>query len=221
MEGRLGLFAQVGGIMDSTQPAQTVKVPDRKGNGTPRGIQRIALIGVFAALCYVGFQFLRIDISLPGGKTAFHMGNVFLLVAALLLGPLSGAMAGSIGMTIADLTSGYAMYAPTTFLLKFCIGLITGSVAHRAGRIYAIHDKKLALRWSILGSSAGILFNIFADPLVGYFYQRYLLNLPVEPAKFLAKIAAGTTAVNGIVTVALSAAIYLAIMPLRKTWQRK
>ncbi len=38
-------------------------------------------------------------------------------------------MAGAVGMTIADLTSGYVTSAPKTFLLKLCIGLIVGLVA--------------------------------------------------------------------------------------------
>ncbi len=190
-------------------------------NAFPTGVLRIALIGVFAALCYVGFQFLRIDVPLPGGKTAFHMGNVFLVVAALLLGPVSGALAGSIGMTIADLTSGYQMYAPTTFLLKMGIGLITGTVAHRVGGLYAIQDKKQAAKWSAIGASAGMLFNVIADPLVGYLYQRYLLGLPADPAAVLAKFATGTSAVNAVIAVIVATLVYLALMPLRKTWQHR
>ncbi len=188
--------------------------------GVPSGILRIALIGVFAALCYVGFQVFRIDLALPGGKTAFHMGNVFLLVAALLLGPVSGGLAGSIGMTLADLTSGYQMYAPTTFILKMLIGMITGVVAFKLGKLYAIEDRKQALKWSVLASSAGILFNIIFDPLIGYFYQRYLLALPVDPAAVLAKFAAGTSTVNGVIAIIISVIVYLALMPLRKIWQK-
>lgn len=199
------------------QPAEPVS--RESGSYGPKGVMRVTLIGVFAALCYIGFQFLRIDVPVAGGKTAFHMGNVFLLVSALLLGPLSGALAGSIGMTIADLTSGYAMYAPTTFFLKFCIGLVTGFVAHRGGKLYQIHNRKKALRWSALASTAGILFNVIFDPLVGYFYKRFIWNLPVDAASILAKMSAVTTAVNGILAIALSVIIYQALMPLKKSWQ--
>lgn len=185
----------------------------------PQGIQRVVMIGMFAALCFIGFQFLRIDINVAGGKTAFHLGNVFLLVSALLLGPVSGALAGSIGMTLADLTSGYAMYAPTTFFLKFCIGLITGLVAHKAGKLYLTDDRKKAVLWSALGSTAGIVFNIIFDPLVGYCYKRFILRVPVEAATILAKMSAVTTAVNGVLAIVISVIVYQALMPLRKRWQ--
>lgn len=199
------------------QPTAAAKRQAAEKTG-PSGVLRIALIGVFAALCYVGFQFLRIDITLPGGKTAFHMGNVFLLVAALLLGPLSGALAGSIGMTLADFTSGYVMYMPTTFFLKFCIGLITGLVAHKIGRLPALHERKKIILWSALGSSAGIVFNIIFDPLVGYLYKRFLLQVPVDAAAILAKMSALTTAVNGILAIIVSVIVYQALLPLRKHW---
>ena len=39
-----------------------------------------------------------------------------------------GCMAGAVGLSIADLTSAYVTSAPKTFLLKLCIGLITGFV---------------------------------------------------------------------------------------------
>ncbi len=198
---------------------QRQETPDERRRPGPQGTLRVALIGVFAALSYIGFQFLRIDIPVAGGKTAFHMGNVFLLSAALLLGPLSGALAGSIGMTIADLTSGYALYAPTTFFLKFCIGLITGLVAHKAGRLYLREEPKERILWSGLGAAAGILFNIIFDPLVGYFYKRFLLKVPVDAAALLAKAASVTTAVNGVLAIILSVIIYQALTPLRKSWQ--
>lgn len=201
-------------MKDVNQPSE------KHGSGPvrpfPTGVLRVSLIGIFAALCYIGFQFFRIDVSVAGGKTAFHFGNVFLLVSALLLGPLNGALAGSIGMTIADLTSGYSLYAPTTFFLKFCIGMITGLVAHRVGRLYAIQDRKKAVLWSALGSSAGILFNIIFDPLIGFLYKRYLLQIEVSAATILAKMSAVTTAVNGVVAVILSVVIFQALMPLRK-----
>src|SRR5699024_8749854 len=100
-------------------------------------------------------------------------GNAFCVLAALLLGGGYGGMAGAIGMTIGDLLDPvYVTTAPKTFVLKLCIGLITGLVAHRIAHISESKDKKYALKWSILASVAGLGFNVIADPLVGYFYNR-------------------------------------------------
>lgn len=58
------------------------------------------------------FPSFKIDIPVGTEKTAFHLGNVFCVLAALFLGGLWGGMAGAVGMTIADLTSGYVTSAP-------------------------------------------------------------------------------------------------------------
>lgn len=70
-------------------------------------VTRLAQAGLLAALCYIGFAFLKFDIPVPGSleKTAVHFGNVFCVLAALLLGGYWGGLAGAVGMTIADLTT--------------------------------------------------------------------------------------------------------------------
>ena len=51
------------------------------------------------------------------------------MLGALLLGGWYGGIAGAVGMTIADIMDPvYITVAPKTFVLKLCIGLITGLV---------------------------------------------------------------------------------------------
>ena len=112
-------------------------------------IQKLALTALFAALCYVIFTFLQIKIPMPGGDaTSLHLGNAFCVLAALLLGGGYGGLAGAVGMTIADLMDPvYITGAPKTFVLKFCIGLITGLVAHKIAHISESTDKKYIFKW--------------------------------------------------------------------------
>ena len=91
-------------------------------------VKRMAQAALFAALSYIMFTYFKIDINLPGGSTAFHLGNTFVVLAALLLGGPLGGMAGALGLTLADLTTQYVTSAPKTFFLKLCIGLIAGFV---------------------------------------------------------------------------------------------
>ena len=56
---------------------------------------------------------------------------------------------------------------------------------------------------TILASACGMAFNVVADPLVGYFYKMYLLGVPQDISKALAKISTVTTGVNAIVAVDL------------------
>ena len=134
-------------------------------------VVKLAQTALLAALCFVSFTFLQIKIPMPGGDaTSLHIGNAFCVLGALLLGGWYGGLAGAIGMTIADVLDPiYIVGAPKTFVLKLCIGLIVGLVAHRIGKINESTDKKYVFRWSVLASVAGLGFNVIADPLVGYF----------------------------------------------------
>ena len=181
-------------------------------------VTRLAQAGLLAALCYIGFAFLKFDIPVPGSleKTAVHFGNVFCVLAALLLGGYWGGLAGAVGMTIADLTTAYVTSAPKTFLLKLCIGLIVGLVAHKIFHLSKEHSAKYVTGVTILASACGMVFNVVADPLVGYFYKMYLLGVPQDISKALAKISTVTTGVNAIVAVICASVFYLALRPALK-----
>lgn len=180
-------------------------------------VKRLAQAGLLAALCYIGFAFFKIDIPVGPEKTAFHFGNVFCVLAALLLGGYWGGLAGAVGMTIGDLTTSYVTSAPKTFLLKLCIGLIVGLVAHKIFKLSRDHSPKYVTGVTILASACGMIFNIIADPLVGYFYKMYLLGVPQDISAALAKMSTITTAVNAVVAVIAASVFYLALRPaLRK-----
>lgn len=175
---------------------------------------KLAQTALMAALCYIGFQFLRIDIPIGVEKTAIHFGNTFCVLGALLLGGVWGGLAGAVGMTIADLTSDYVTYAPKTFLLKLCIGLIVGVVAHKIAKLSNEHDKTYIMRWTVISAITGMAFNVIADPVVGYFYKRYLLGLEADLAKTLSKITAATTLVNAFTSVIIASLLYVALRPV-------
>ena len=179
--------------------------------------QKIVFAALMAALCYIGFSYFRIDIPVGTEKTAFHLGNVFCVLAALLIGGFWGGMSGAIGMTIADLTTGYVTSAPKTFILKLCIGLIAGFVAHKVFHINNDEKRKLPLPVvTTLSCIAGMAFNVVADPVIGYFYKTYILGVPQEVASIWAKMGAVTTLVNAIVAVIVATIFYLALRPALK-----
>ena len=178
-------------------------------------VMKIAQTALFAALCYVIFTYLQIKIPMPGGDaTSIHLGNAFCVLAALLLGGWYGGLAGAIGMGIADVMDPiYITGARKTFILKLCIGLITGLVAHKIAKINESTDKKYIFKWSLLASVAGLAFNVIADPIVGYFYKQYILGQPQQMAEVLAKWSAAATFVNAILSTIVVVIIYNALRP--------
>ena len=180
--------------------------------------KKLIQTALLAALCFVSFTYLQIKIPVPGGDaTSLHIGNAFCVLAALLLGGWYGGLAGAIGMTIADLIDPvYILVAPKTFILKLCIGLITGFIAHKIAKIGESTDSKYIFKWSLIASISGLAFNVIADPIVGFFYKQYILGQPQDAAMILAKLSAATTFINAVVSVILVVIIYNAIRPILK-----
>ncbi len=113
-------------------------------------------------------------------------------------------------------TAIYVTSAPKTFILKFCIGLIVGLVAHQIFHLNTRRKRGQIIGITVLASACGMIFNIIADPLVGYFYKTYLLGLPQDLTKTLLKISQLTTSVNAAVAVLCASVFYLALRPALK-----
>ncbi len=181
-------------------------------------IQKIVTVGLLAALSYVVFTFLQIKIPLPGGDaTSIHLGNAVCVLGALLLGGFYGGLGGALGMTIGDILDPvYILYAPKTFILKLCIGLITGLIAHKICHINTLTDTKKVFRVSLTASIAGLLFNVIFDPLVGYYYKLLILGKPAAELTLVWNVA--STSINAVISVIVSVLLYMALRPaLRKS----
>lgn len=176
---------------------------------------KLVLTGIFAALSYVVFTFLQFKISVGGDATSIHLGNAVCVLGALLLGGAYGGLGGAIGMTIGDLFDPvYVVYAPKTFILKFCIGLITGMIAHKIGHITTETDDGKVLKWTIIATIGGLLFNVIFDPLIGYFYKLLILGKPAAELTFGLNLV--STSINAVTSAFVSVIIYMALRPALK-----
>ena len=86
---------------------------------------------LFAALTFVCTAYLQIPIA--GGAGYVHIGDVFVLLSALLLPLPYAAVASALGGSLADLVSGYVAYAPVTAVVKALMVVVVWLVC-RAGR---------------------------------------------------------------------------------------
>lgn len=175
-------------------------------------VKELSLIGIMAALSLIAYLFFRVPFY---GGSSFHLGNTFTVLAALLLDGVSGGLAGAIGLSLADVLAGDPGYAVTTFILKFIIGLTSGAVAHRV-----FHLKKLAAQKQggylfkvTVSAAAGLILNVFTDPILGYFRNVYIFGQPYTIAQALVKVAGGVTLVNSLLSTACAVAFYLAVRP--------
>ncbi|MBR0130513.1 MAG: ECF transporter S component [Firmicutes bacterium] len=187
---------------------------------------KLVQCALIAALAYIGFQVLRIDIPVGTERTALHLGNSFVVLGALLVGGPWGGVAGALGLTIADLTSGYVTSAPKTFLLKLIMGLITGFVAQKLMHKEEKPNVKDQTKIALISAAVALGCNVVLDPLVGYFYKTYIFGIPQDMAATLAKINSAATLVNTIVSTIIVTAVWPAIYTALKkanmlTWGGK
>ena len=173
---------------------------------------QLALAALFAALSYAVFTFLQIKIPVGADMTSIHLGNAVVVLGAFIIGGPLGGIAGAIGMSIGDLLDPvYAPLVPKTLFCKLLIGLITGFVAHRIGGITKTDDPKHILRWTIIAAACGLIFNMFADPINGYWYKILILGKPA--ADLSLKINFVATTINAVVSLVVSVAVYAALRP--------
>lgn len=91
-------------------------------------IRKLTLTAMFMAMVCVTTMFLSVRDPVNGGYT--NLGDAFVLLGAMLLGPWYGAAAGGIGSALADLLGGYGYYVPGTLLIKGLVALLAGLFVH-------------------------------------------------------------------------------------------
>ncbi|MBW2593227.1 MAG: ECF transporter S component [Deltaproteobacteria bacterium] len=118
-----------------------------------------AIVAGLIALSAIATLVIRIPI--PATTGYFNIGDVFVVLAGLWLGPLAGALVGGLGPTIAD-AIGFPIFIPATLVTKGMEGFLVGVIASRA------KDSSLTLR-TIAAFAGGLTI------VVGYFmFEAYI-----------------------------------------------
>ena len=83
--------------------------------------QKIVTASMLAALCCVATMIIKIPSPLKG---YLNLGDCVVLLSGWLLSPVYGFAAAGIGSALADVFSGYVVYAPATFIIKGIMAII-------------------------------------------------------------------------------------------------
>lgn len=145
---------------------------------------KIVVSSLFAALVCVATMLIKIP--LPNGY--INIGDCVVLAAAFTLSPVYAFAAAGIGSAMADLFSGYALYAPATFVIK---GLMT-LVAFCFFRLTSKKMKPFAAKL-IGGAVAEMImiggYYLFEGALYGFVPS--LSNVPANAIQGAAGLALG------------------------------
>lgn len=79
-------------------------------------IKKMTTSALFMALTCIATMIIKLPTPGTGGYV--HLGDAFVILSGILLGPVYGAIAGGIGSALADLLGGYFIYVPITLIVK-------------------------------------------------------------------------------------------------------
>lgn len=122
-----------------------------------------ALISMFTVLTLVTTSVIRIPI--PATTGYFNLGDVFIIGAGLLLGPIGGFIAGAVGAGLADFI-GYPQFVLATFVTKGIEGLIVGLVA-QGGNPGIARVWTASLIGGLIVVAGYFIFEAFVYPALG------------------------------------------------------
>ena len=151
--------------------------------------QRLVVAALLAALTCVATMVIKIPSPLKG---YINLGDCIVLTAGWMLSPLYGFLAGGLGSALADVFSGYAVYAPVTFLVK-------GLMALAAWYIYKVLSKKMN------GTVSRIISGLTAEiiMILGYYiFEGFMYGFGASAVNIL------PNAVQGVAGIVLGVIIF-------------
>ena len=85
---------------------------------------------LLTALVFVATAFINIRLPIAASGGLVHLGTAMLVIASVVFGKEKGAIAGAVGMAIFDLSSGWALWAPFTFVIRGVMGYLLGAISY-------------------------------------------------------------------------------------------
>ena len=135
-----------------------------------------------------------IQIPTPATHGYIHLGDAFVILSGVILGKKYGSLAAGIGSAFADIFSGYAYYAPTTFVV-----LYKALISHGVKELIAMIPCGLA----------DILFVV-----AGYFLHSYITE-GIGPA-LLSVPSNAIQGCSGLIVAAILLPILTAVPDIKK-----
>lgn len=135
--------------------------------------QKIVVAALMAAMTCIATMIIKVPTPTSG---YIHLGDGFVLLSGIILGPVYGGIAAGIGSMFADLFSGYAAYAPATLLIKALAAMSGGIAFHVLNPLISKSAYKV-IPVLFAGISGGIIVT------AGYFiFEAFITGLGIPAA---------------------------------------
>ncbi|MBR3360527.1 MAG: TIGR04002 family protein [Lachnospiraceae bacterium] len=130
-------------------------------------LKTLTITGILTALIFVFTAYIHI----PSFNGYVHIGDGLLYLAAAILPTPYAMFAGAAGAVLADCLSGYAIWAPASFVIKLLTVLFFSA---KGSRIIGKHNLLALIPAALLCLGGyylyeGLIFGNFISPLYGLF----------------------------------------------------
>ena len=153
---------------------------------------KLVISAIFAAICFVTTCVLAIPSFYTKGY--INLGDVSVLITAYIIGGGYGAVAAGLGSALADMSMGFYLYIPVTFVIKALMVLISAFFLKKAD---CTENKKTSAIWVVTGVLLAELFMI-----TGYFiFELFLYKMGAFASILGSSIQGGVCAVISVTAI--------------------
>ena len=155
--------------------------------------QKLVLASLMAALIFLATTFFKIPSPFKG---YINLGDCVIIITAWILTPRYSFFAAGIGSALADLISGFVIYAPATFIIKGLMALIAyycyKNLENKTNRLFA-------QSLSALLAEIFMIFGYFVFEAFLYGIEVSLVNIPINAVQGAAGLVVGIILYNVLV----------------------
>jgi uncharacterized membrane protein len=164
---------------------------------SPTAAFKIAAAAIFAAL--VAAATLLFVIPIPATSGYFNLGETLIYIAALLFGPLVGAVAGS-GATIADALVA-PQFAPGTFTIKAIEGFLVGFLFKKLNRKNRSMTLCATIAVAVGGFEMVLGYFLYETVALGYPFALAAVEVPFNIVQMLIGLAIAVPVMHAVLRV--------------------
>ena len=129
-------------------------------------VTQMCITAVFMALTCVATMVVQIPIPLGYA----HLGDSVILICAFFFGPVVGALAGGIGSAMADILTGFAVWAVPTLIIKTIMPIIACAIFGNMKSKFVVFGAIIAGSFAAgLASAPGLLLKSVVNMVVYLF----------------------------------------------------
>ena len=164
---------------------------------SPSAAFKIATAAIFAAL--VAAATLLFVIPIPATSGYFNLGETLIYIAALLFGPLVGAVAGA-GATIADALVA-TQFAPGTFTIKAIEGFLVGFLFKKVNQKIENITLSASIAVAIGGFEMVLGYFLYETFALGYPFALAAVEVPFNIVQMLIGLAVAVPVMHAVLRV--------------------